>query len=343
MILLPDIIYLLVLFAGSCFLTGYVRKYCLLHNLVDIPNQRSSHQQPTPRGGGLSIAAGIVVTVIYLWSAGYIAPEAGLAIGAGCLLVAAVGWADDKYNLNAGWRMFLYTLASLWALYWLHAQETGSNHELMIFMNIQTYLLPAIGMVWLTNLYNFMDGTDALAMAQAVCAGLMGGFIFYNTANYGLAVLCWAVVASSAGFGVWNWPPAKIFMGDVGSCTLGFGFGALALAGEKYNGAGILIWAILLSVFISDATLTLIMRICKKEKWYAAHRSHAYQKLTQMGISHRQLVTGVILMNIILIWPAACIASYFPDMAIWILLTVYFVCLMFWALINTRFAHMQKM
>jgi Fuc2NAc and GlcNAc transferase len=154
--------------------------------------------------------------------------------------------------------------------------------------------------VWLTNLYNFMDGIDGLAGAEAVVAGLVGAGLAAATGADGLALAAVSLAAAAGGFLVFNWPPATIFMGDVGSGLIGYAFGVMALASERADAVPLIVWLLLLGVFIVDATATLIARLWKRERWYEAHRSHAYQHAVQAGASHRQVTVAILGLNVVL-------------------------------------------
>jgi UDP-N-acetylmuramyl pentapeptide phosphotransferase/UDP-N-acetylglucosamine-1-phosphate transferase len=319
-------LFLIAVFLFSVFTTGLVRKYSLRFSLIDIPNERSSHNRSTPRGGGLSIALSALLALGLMYYYRYVTLNMLLAIGGGGLIVAIVGWLDDHRHINPLIRGLIYTIASIWAIYFLK-------------MPIFDHIMAILGLVWLINLYNFMDGTDALAATQSICTGIFLGILFLLSGHQELAGLCFIIVAASGGFVCWNWPPAKIFMGDVGSCFLGFYFGCLGILGEKYDSVTILVWFILLAMFICDTTLTLIMRILKREKWYSAHRSHAYQRLVQMGVSHKELATGFLLINIILLWPLAYIAYHWQNLT-WVISSgVALIICCLWMGIQLRFSH----
>ena len=137
--------------------------------------------------------------------------------------------------------------------------------------------------------------------------------------------------------GSWNWPPAKIFMGDVGSCVLGFIAGVLAIASDKMDSVLVSIWCILLSLFICDTTFTLLKRMFSREKWYSAHRSHSYQRLIQMGMSHKKLAIIVIFMNLFFIWPMAYIANTWQDYAVVIAIVDVTFMFAIWGLIQVHY------
>jgi Fuc2NAc and GlcNAc transferase len=161
-------------------------------------------------------------------------------------------------------------------------------------------VLAVVGCVWMVCLFNFMDGIDGISGTEATTAGLWGGALLWLAGSHELAVLSLMVGAAAAGFLVWNWAPARIFMGDVGSCLLGFCFAIVALSSERAGAVPLLVWMILLGVFVFDATVTLLRRVVRRERWHEAHRSHAYQRAVQSGWSHRQVSGGVAVTNLAL-------------------------------------------
>ena len=175
-------------------------------------------------------------------------------------LVALVGWLDDRRGVHAAVRAVVHCVAAGWAVYLvggLPSYSTGTEH---VHLGAIGGLLAVLGIVWATNLYNFMDGIDGIAGGQALCAGVFGGALLLLSGSAGLASVAFLVAAATAGFLAWNWAPAKIFMGDVGSGFLGFTFGALAVASENDGGVPLLLWVLLLGVFVVDATVTLLRR-----------------------------------------------------------------------------------
>ena len=209
-----------------------------------------------------------------------------------------------SYTIAIGWRALAYLLAAAWAVYWVDGAYLFLPDNGRLYLSVTGGAITVLLIAWLTNLYNFMDGTDALAAVQAICTGVMAGMLLNQSGQQGLAALCFVIAAASAGFLVWNRPPAKIFMGDAGSCLLGYSFAVLALMGHA-SGVSLYVWFILLAVFICGATLTLLMRVIKKERFYSAHRAHAYQRIVQMGCSHAAVALGVLLINVMVLWPAA--------------------------------------
>jgi len=202
----------------------------------------------------------------------------------------------------------VHFLAAAWALYWLGGLPSLRVGAGAVELGPAGTVLAALGLVWFVNMYNFMDGIDGIAGSEAVTAGLAGGALLLALGSPGLATLSLLLAAASAGFLAWNWQPARIFMGDVGSGFLGFCFAALALASERAGALPLLGWVLLLGVFLFDATATLGRRVVRGEKWYDAHRSHAYQRAVQGGWRAAAVTGAVIAINLVLgalAWAAA--------------------------------------
>ncbi len=224
----------------------------------------------------------------------------GFALLGGGVAVAAVGWLDDRRGMPAGVRALVHVLAAGWGVWCLGGFPSLDLGVAVVPLGTAGSLLAVVGLVWLTNLYNFMDGIDGLAAGEAVGVGLVGGVLLAAAGATGLSLVALALAAAAGGFLVFNWPPAKIFMGDVGSGLLGYAFGVLALASERAGAVPLVVWMILLAVFIVDATATLIRRVVNGERWFEAHRSHAYQHAVQAGYSHRDVTVAVMGLNALL-------------------------------------------
>jgi Fuc2NAc and GlcNAc transferase len=270
---------------ASAILTGLVRAYALRSALLDVPNERSLHRAPTPRGGGLAIVIVTVAGLAALAAARAIPGSVAWTVGAGGALVAAVGWLDDRRGVGAPARALVHTVAALWAVGWIWGEPAP------------VAILGALGIVWAINLYNFMDGIDGLAAAEAVSVGLVAGGLLLVAGDAALGSVAFLVAAAAAGFLAWNWAPARIFMGDVGSGFLGYAFGALALLAHRAGTMSLTLWAVVLGVFVFDATLTLLRRMARGERWYQAHRSHAYQRLVQAGSTHARVAALAMVVN----------------------------------------------
>jgi len=324
-------------FFFALIITGLIRKYSIKNALIDVPNERSSHSIPTPRGGGLSIALSFLLVIGLLFLGGWIPTDIALALGIGGLIVAIIGWVDDHRHLPALWRTISYIIAAGWAVYCLGGLERIQLGPQALSLGYIGTFLAIFWIVWLTNLYNFMDGTDGLAGGEAICVSLFSGIVFWSTGETGLAIVCFVILMSTCGFLYWNWSPAKIFMGDVGSCLLGFVFGVLSIMGEKTGTITLAVWLILLAVFIGDATLTLLMRMIKGEKWYSAHRSHAYQRWVQMGVSHKKLALSILLINVMVLWPMAYMAYVWSEFSYYFVAVSMLLISILWGSIQVHY------
>jgi UDP-N-acetylmuramyl pentapeptide phosphotransferase/UDP-N-acetylglucosamine-1-phosphate transferase len=254
---------------------------------LDFPNQRSSHTRPTPRGGGLVIVAGFFVgLVVWLVMGGTLSPRT-FGWLAGALLVASVSFVDDLQSLPAAPRLIAH-LAGAVILTLAGVQERDPSL-------LAALLVAFVYVIVLTNVYNFMDGIDGLATTQAIVAGAALGIAGVIQSNPLVSIGGGLLMAGSLGFVRYNWPPAQLFMGDVGSTFLGFSFAGLPLLASIGVGGGRLpieFGLVLLAPFLFDSVVTLARRVLKGERWYAAHRSHYYQRLVSRGMSHAQ-VTGL--------------------------------------------------
>lgn len=299
---------LVAVFVLSWVLTVYLRQYALAKNLLDIPNVRSSHSAPTPRGGGVAIVAAFSLALPALFGLGLLSANVTYALLGSGLLVAVIGFVDDHGHIAARWRLLGHFMAAAWVLYWLKGlifiQLFGATVYLGWFGNI----IAALFLVWMLNLYNFMDGIDGLASAEAITVCLGMSLIYWSTGNTDLMYAPLVLAVAVAGFLCWNFPPAQIFMGDAGSGFLGVVLAGLSLvAGER---SAELLWScvILLGIFIVDATWTLITRILRGEKVHVAHSSHAYQHAARYS-SHKTVTMTVVAANALWLVPISLLVA----------------------------------
>lgn len=324
----------LAVVVGSALLTGVVRKFALARGVVDEPNERSSHAVTTPRGGGIAI----VVTSIAGWAAvtvlQYLPLRSFIALAGGGAAVALVGWLDDRRGLSARVRLTVHVAAALWALGWLGGLPAFQAGGHSVALGCGGYVLGVLGVVWTLNLFNFMDGIDGIAALEAVFIGLGGALLATATgAGGGVAAAALVTAAAACGFLFWNWPPARIFMGDVGSGYLGYVIAVLALMAGHDHPPSLLAWLLLGGLFFVDATVTLIRRVARGEGPSVAHRSHAYQWLSRRWRSHLRVSLTFLLINVLWLLPLAYIATEQPNISIFALLggVVPVVLLVLWA------------
>ena len=302
---------LLVIFSGSAvlaaLLTLIIRKSALHKELFDVPNDRSLHTVPTPRGGGAAIVLVFTAAIIALTATDFLETKnAMILIGCGAV-VALTGFLDDRQLLShARSRLALHFVAALIAVSALGGLPTlpvfGTDVSLGFFGGV----LATIYLVWLLNLFNFMDGIDGISGAEVVSVCGAAAFLIHRTTHdYNIASLPLALAAATLGFLVFNWPPAKIFMGDVGSGFVGFIIGIFSLITADSVGSLGWVWITLLGVFIVDATVTLIGRLVRRQKPHVAHRSHAFQHLALRFGSHKKVTIGVVIINLVWLFPIA--------------------------------------
>lgn len=296
-------------FLVSWSVTFFVRRYALRNSLVDIPNARSSHFAPTPRGGGVSIVVSFLAAVWCGTLFGTVSWDLFLGLSGAGLLVALIGFIDDHGHIAARWRLLGHFAAAAWFLFCIGGLAPLSVFGFVIQLGWWGSVLSAVYLVWFLNLYNFMDGIDGIAGAEAISACLAGALVYWLS---GFAHELWGplfLVGACAGFLVWNFPPAKIFMGDAGSGFLGVILGGLSLQAAWLSPSFLWSWLILLGVFIVDATYTMLHRLIRGEKVYEAHRSHAYQYAARRYASHKKVTIAIILINFLWLTPWALLVG----------------------------------
>ncbi|KPK82859.1 MAG: hypothetical protein AMS27_13800, partial [Bacteroides sp. SM23_62_1] len=262
----------------SFLLTCLIRHLAIRHKILDIPGERSSHEIPTPRGGGLAIIISWYLGITLMFFLNKLDKELYFALLTGILL-AAISLLDDMFSLKPFVRIIIQSITAIVSLILIGG--IGPVHFMGYDINNPFILYPLtiLGIIWFINLFNFMDGIDAYASIETI---FIAGGMFIFVRDPVLIVL----MASVFGFLFWNWPKARIFMGDVGSTQLGFVLIILGIYFHNTTGFSMIFWIILSSLFWFDATLTLLRRLVKKEKLSQAHKKHAYQRIVQAGFSH---------------------------------------------------------
>ena len=303
-----------ILFAAAFALsyggTGYFRRWTLRREILDIPNERSSHSAPTPRGGGLVIA--MVAVFLYLATAYFTAERIAVGYLIGAVLIAAISWLDDLFSISSVWRLAVHSICGLLIVWDIGYFETlYVPYFRTIELGYWGAVLTICWIVWLTNAYNFMDGIDGIAGVQAVTAGIGWLVIGLILGSVETSLFAGIIAFSSLGFLIHNWQPAKIFMGDVGSAFLGFSFAVLPLitARDRAEYAFILplIGVFLVWFFVFDAVFTLIKRLIGGKKIWLPHREHIYQRLVIEGFSHQFVtllygVNSLIVLAAVIFW-----------------------------------------
>lgn len=305
--------------------------------VFDLPNARSMHARPVVRGGGAAFAAVVLLAHAALLVGGAL-PAATWVWWLAAAAFALLGWWDDRYGLPAGRRLLLqFVIGTAFVLTLPPPALTVAWHASPLY-GAGLALGVIVALVWMVNLYNFMDGADAYAATAAICIALpVAALLLLDSAPAG-AFVALVVAGACAGFLRWNWPPARVFMGDVGSYFLGAEFAALALYGN-HLGLSPWLWLIIVAPFVTDASLTLCHRALRGEPLARAHREHAYQRLLLAGWPVPRLLCALIGVHLGLCWPLATLAyrGLLPGPAA--ALVVYGLTAIMWARISL--AHSQ--
>jgi Fuc2NAc and GlcNAc transferase len=307
----------LLVFLCAVGATGMIRRFALRTGLLDHPTQRSSHVQPTPRSGGGAIVIFFLAALTGLAIHGDLEAGSAVVLILGGAAIAAVGFIDDRRSLSASVRFCVHLLAAILAVLVIGAGRIDFVPNWGGMGKPATSALAVLGVVWSTNLFNFMDGIDGIAGSQAVFVAGAGALICgLQFGDLGMALAFTCLGSATAGFLIWNWPPAKIFMGDVGSGFLGFSLAGLGLLASRHSGVPVAVWVILNGIFLVDATVTLLRRMSRGERWFEPHRLHAYQYLSRRWKSHLLVTLCVSAVNMAWLLPWAWFAAAHPGIGL---------------------------
>lgn len=288
----------LAIFTLNFILTGIYRMFALRGGWLDHPNQRSSHTEITPRGAGIVFAIFIIGLALFALNSQHSLRNA-LMCG---VPVIALGWWDDIRGLTIKIRFCGYALAAAAAVFMLYGFKLSE---------IAILLMASAALLWLINLYNFMDGINGIAAGEAAFILLSVSFLSPGfAAGSEMAIFIPGACSAIVAFLVWNFPIGRVFMGDAGSAFLGFLVGVLMLSSAQWGGPMPTTWLIVLGVFICDSGYTLIYRAATRQRWYTAHRLHAYQKLTKRLNSHFKTVFVIMAVNILWLLPWAWVGEH---------------------------------
>jgi Fuc2NAc and GlcNAc transferase len=304
---------------GICWL---VARHATRLKLVQHPNERSSHEVPTPGGGGIGIVLGGTLGGAFaMWSL----PGSAFVVVVLAFAVGLVGLVDDRQHIPAGLRLLVQLLlvaAMVWTLQPV-ALADAIAMPLPVELGVIVIVLAAV--YWL-NVFNFMDGIDGLAASQAIfMLGAQCVLAFGADLPEPSPLFFWllALGAATLGFLLLNWPPARIFMGDAGSTYLGFMLGFAALSGIALGWFDVVQWLILAALFLTDATITLFRRALRGEPVMQAHRLHAYQHLARRWRSHRRVTLLYMAINVFWLLPLAWLAGRYAGSGLFAAATAY--------------------
>lgn len=283
----------IALFLFSFFLTFLIRRLAIRKSILDFPNERSSHKIPTPKVGGLAVAVIWFSGLLYLYITGNIEHRLFFSFIPGVLLVV-IGIIDDIIAIKPLYRLIFQLIVSCTAIIII-----GGLEEIDLgFYSLENKLILSVfailGTIWFINLFNFLDGIDGYIGMEVVFITSSALLLF----NDKVAAI---LLVATLGFLVWNWQPAKIFMGDSGSTLLGFNMAIFSIYYQNTSKSSLIIWMMLSSVFWFDATLTLYRRLKNREPLIVAHKKHAFHRIVQSGFSHQKTVLYALFLNLIIL------------------------------------------
>jgi Fuc2NAc and GlcNAc transferase len=307
----PFIILILTILLLGVELLRHFESYAINKNILAIPGTRTLHKTQTPRGGGIVFSLLFVSGVVILYLIEIINFNVLMVLGLGAFMASIFGFTDDIVDISASYKLAMQFFLAIWAIYWLDPVILTNWIPYWLSLSAITLFL-----VWMLNLYNFMDGVDGMASTSGLFFCLVLTLILLYEGHPQTAILFLILAASLGGFIFFNWPPASIFMGDSGSLFLGYTFGSLLIFTVITGSLTIWTWLIVFGYFFSDTMVTQIARIIIVKKWYAAHRSHAYQNLARISGSHFKVTIGVTTFHLIWILPLAFWSVLQPDFAL---------------------------
>ena len=305
----------LIAFVLSFLGVYFLKKYALRLKIVAIPIERSLHNKVTPRGGGVIIAIVFLAFILVFYITRQIMVAEFLVLFGGGLIMAVTGFLDDILRLKASIRFIIQFFAVGWGLYWIGGIPSTAFFERLPVLYAVANAVAVVALVWFINSFNFIDGIDGLATSSATFFSLSTGgyFLWQGIEPYGSLLI--VLAACSLAFLCFNWPPAKMFLGDAGSNFFGYLFGAMVLITVKNGNLSIWTWLIILAYLITDTTTTTFLRLCLVKGWYHRHRSHAYQNLARILDNHKFvtcLITGI---NVFYVLPLAYLSIQYQQYA----------------------------
>lgn len=304
---------------------------------VDEPNHRSLHAQRTPKGGGLAIVAVLVLLEVQQRLAGAaLFPNAWPLMG--FIAIAVVSFLDDRRPIPSGVRLIVHLLAAAALLVGGLRFETLPLPGLLeqpLALGFLAIPLTLGFAVWFTNLYNFMDGMDGFAGGMTVFGFGGCGLLAYQNGDAALTLLCLGAAAASCGFLAWNFPPARIFMGDVAAAPLGYLVAVVTFWGVRNNTLDLWQPLLLFAPFWVDATCTLIRRLVNRERVWEAHRTHAYQRFAQAGWGHRGTTLAEYACMALMVVAAWWFGGLGPQPRLFLLLGVAVLFILAWLMLRS--------
>jgi Fuc2NAc and GlcNAc transferase len=311
-------------FLLSVLLTIYYRGVAVRHKILDVPNERSSHKQPIPRGAGITFFISFNFVLALLIHQDILTMKYTFPVFLGGPVILLLGYWDDLSSIPATVRLTVHLMVSFF-VFTLISSGFSQAVEISFLPNwpLLTTAFCILFIAWFINLYNFMDGCDGLATSVGMVGAGLISLLSYLSGHVDLATIYLILAYSLAGFLVFNWHPAKVFMGDAGAYYLGYVFGALALVSKMYYDSSLYIHLIILGLFVVDATWTLFRRALRGERVFNAHRQHAFQKLIKKGWGHARVTSLYVLITVLWLFPMAAFCMAYPTLGFTFLVVAY--------------------
>lgn len=313
---------LVVAFLLSFTISFLIYKFGKQIGLLDIPNERSLHKHPIPRGGGLAFIFTFLLGSFFLMQQELISITLFKAFVIGGIPIAVIGLLDDIFHSSILIRIVVHifsAIAVLWLLQGMPILDLGFS---VWYWDKIGWIVGILGLVWMTNFYNFMDGMDGLSGSEGIFVGFSVILLLLFQGQTELIPVLLLLCVSILGFLFWNLPPARLFMGDCGSGFLGFIFGIFLLVTTNQSILGPWQWLIVFGAFWIDATITLFQRIVNGEKWYQAHANHAFQHAIQYW-GNRKVLLGFFLINVLWLLPLSLLSLRYHKFEIfWVLIAI---------------------
>jgi Fuc2NAc and GlcNAc transferase len=318
--------YLVLLIAVLIFSAGASVVYLRLgrkYGPYAKPNFRSLHERATLRGGGIAIAVSALAGCLYLYAKGDLSFAQLMVYVLGGTIVAAVGVLDDRWDIPARYRLPFQVLAAGWVCFWLKGLPSLDLGFATVSLGWLGHVGLLVACVWFFNLYNFIDGIDGMASSAAIFICSAMGIILWLAQQHVLAAILGLLAVSNAGFLVFNWTPAKMFMGEAGSSFISYVLAAVLVQSLWTDASLLWAWLMVCAYYICDTSLTNLVRALTLPKWYQPHRSHAYQNLARVWNDHRKVVWLVLAIDAIWLIPLLFVMLHNKSYAVIIVAVAY--------------------
>jgi Fuc2NAc and GlcNAc transferase len=306
------ILFFIFIFAVNIVGILIYKRIAISLRILAYPNFRTLHVSPIPRGAGIVFSSIFVISVLVLWYLNVLSKEFLFILGLGGAIATLFGFVDDIFDIRASRKLLIQICLSIWILIFLDNGAFFSETGILANIKMPLFIL---FVVWMINAYNFMDGIDGMAISGALYVSFTLTLIMLITnGSVELAVLFILLMACSAAFILFNWPPASIFMGDSGSIFLGYLFGSFILITVIKDEISIWTWLVIFGYYFSDTTVTQIARLILVKKYFKPHRSHAYQNLARITGSHLKVTGWVTVYHILWLLPLSIWTVLMPNM-----------------------------